>query len=281
LSEESGIHLRQVRVHRHDLGGGFCRRGGTQGLRAAGVQIAKEFPDFPGQADLEPRGRPGARFLPPDLPVQDECGLDAQGNLVGLHLRVSGQSINAWLNPGGIQNGRDMRQLQGYYVEPGDAQLGYTVPNLLIEYAMRNTHVPVGPWRASTPTRTASTWSASSRSAPRRAARTSLEFRRALMQNHRSISPCSTLRRRRATGASRCRPASSRHRAVHGLRQLLGRRRRGLGEPQGKLKVHRMVLALELRPCGQPGQIAAQVEGSVAYGLSATLYGECRSRRAA
>ena len=43
----------------------------------------------------------------------------------------------------------------------------------------------------------------------------------------------------------------------------------------GKVKVHRMVLALELRPCGQPDQIAAQVEGSVAYGLSAAFYGEC------
>jgi len=34
--------------------------------------------------------------------------------------------------------------------EPGDAQFGYTVPNLQIEYAMRNTHVPVGPGAAST-----------------------------------------------------------------------------------------------------------------------------------
>ena len=28
------------------------------------------------------------------------------------------------------------------------SKLGYTVPNLLVEYAMRNTHVPPGPWRA-------------------------------------------------------------------------------------------------------------------------------------
>ena len=32
-------------------------------------------------------------------------------------------------------------------VKPGDAQLGYSVPNLLVEYSMRNTHVPVGAWR--------------------------------------------------------------------------------------------------------------------------------------
>ena len=40
-----------------------------------------------------------------------------------------------------------MRQLQGYDVKPGEAQLGYGAPNMLIEYVMRNTHVPVGPWR--------------------------------------------------------------------------------------------------------------------------------------
>jgi isoquinoline 1-oxidoreductase beta subunit len=44
---------------------------------------------------------------------------------------------------------------------------------------------------------------------------------------------------------------------------------------QGKLKVHRMVLALNCGHSVNPGQIAAQVEGSVAYGLTAALYGEC------
>jgi len=44
--------------------------------------------------------------------------------------------------------------------------------------------------------------------------------------------------------------------------------------PAGELKVHRMVLALNCGHAVNPAQIAAQVEGSVAYGLSATLYGE-------
>jgi isoquinoline 1-oxidoreductase beta subunit len=45
--------------------------------------------------------------------------------------------------------------------------------------------------------------------------------------------------------------------------------------PEGKLKVHRMVLALDCGHVVNPGQVAAQVEGSVAYGLTAALYGEC------
>ena len=44
---------------------------------------------------------------------------------------------------------------------------------------------------------------------------------------------------------------------------------------KGKVKVHRMVLALNCGHAVNPGQIAAQVEGSVVYGLSATLFGEC------
>jgi isoquinoline 1-oxidoreductase beta subunit len=45
--------------------------------------------------------------------------------------------------------------------------------------------------------------------------------------------------------------------------------------PEGKVKVHRMVMGLDCGHAVNPAQIAAQVEGSVAYGLSATLYGEC------
>jgi isoquinoline 1-oxidoreductase beta subunit len=36
-----------------------------------------------------------------------------------------------------------------------------------------------------------------------------------------------------------------------------------------------MVLALNCGHAVNPGQIEAQVQGSVAYGLTATLYGEC------
>jgi isoquinoline 1-oxidoreductase beta subunit len=45
-------------------------------------------------------------------------------------------------------------------------------------------------------------------------------------------------------------------------------------DAQGKVKVHRMVLALNCGHAVNPDQIAAQVEGSVAFGLSATFYGE-------
>jgi isoquinoline 1-oxidoreductase beta subunit len=42
----------------------------------------------------------------------------------------------------------------------------------------------------------------------------------------------------------------------------------------GKLKIHRMVLATNCGHAVNPHQISAQVEGGVCYGLTATLYGE-------
>ena len=73
LSESSGIPLDKCEVHRHDLGGGFGRRGGTQDYVHQAVEIAKHLPGHADQDDLEPRGGSGARFLPADLAMQAVC----------------------------------------------------------------------------------------------------------------------------------------------------------------------------------------------------------------
>jgi isoquinoline 1-oxidoreductase beta subunit len=43
----------------------------------------------------------------------------------------------------------------------------------------------------------------------------------------------------------------------------------------GKVKVHRLVIAANSGHTVNPDQVGAQIEGSVAYGLSAALFGEC------
>mgnify|MGYP003693876891 CR=1 FL=1 len=43
-------------------------------------------------------------------------------------------------------NGMDPATFQGLN-RVGEAAIGYSVPNLLIEHAMRNPHVPPGFWR--------------------------------------------------------------------------------------------------------------------------------------
>ncbi len=275
LSEASGIPLDKCEIHRHDLGGGFGRRGGTQDYVHQAVEIAKAFPDTPIKLIWSREEDQAHDFYRPISQCKMSAGIDSAGNLVGLHVRVSGQSINALLNQKGIVDGRDMRQLQGYYDTPGDAQLGYDVPNLLIEYAMRNSHVPVGPWRGVNTNQNAVYMECFIEEAARAAGKDSLEFRRALMKNHpKHLAVLNAAAEKAGWGTPL--PAG-----VHrGIAQFMGYGSYSAAvaevsvSPQGKLKVHRMVLAVNSGHAVNPGQIEAQVQGSVAFGLTATLYGE-------
>src|ERR1700719_2390562 len=277
LSEASGVALANCEVYRHDLGGGFGRRGGTQDYVHQAVAIAKEFPGVPVKLIWTREEDMAHDFYRPISQCRMSAGLDADGNLVGLHMRVSGQSINAWLSPSQIKGGKDERQLQGLWEQPGDAQLGYDVPNLAIEYVMRNTHVPVGPWRGVNTNQNAVYMECFVDEVARAAGKDPLEFRRALMSQHpKHLAVLNAAAEEGDWGKPL--PAG-----VHrGIAQFMGYGSYSAAvaevsvSDRGQLKVHRMVLALDCGHAVNPGQIAAQVEGSVAYGLTATLYGECK-----
>jgi isoquinoline 1-oxidoreductase subunit beta len=277
LSEASGVPLAKCEVYRSDLGGGFGRRGGTQDYVHQAVAIAKEFPGVPIKLIWSREEDQAHDFFRPISQCRGAAGLDANGNLVGLHVRVCGQSINATLNPAGIVSGRDRRQLQGLWEEPGDAQLGYTVPNLLIEYVMRNTHVPVGPWRGVNTNQNGVYMECFIDEVARAAGKDPLEFRRALMGNHPKHLAVLNAAAEKGDWGKPLPPGIHR-----GIAQFMGYGSYSAAvaevsvSDRGQLKVHRMVLALDCGHAVNPDQIAAQVEGSVAYGLTATLYGECR-----
>jgi len=277
LSEASGVPLAKCDVHRLDLGGGFGRRGGTQDFVHQAVAIAKEFPDVPVKLIWSREEDQAHDFYRPISQCRLSAGLDADGKLTGLHVRVSGQSINATLNQAAIVNGQDMRQLQGFYEEPGDAQLGYTVPNLLIEYVMRNTHVPVGPWRGVNTNQNGIYMECFMDEVARAAGKDPLEFRRGLMSQYPKHLAVLNAAAEKGDWGKPLPPGVHR-----GIAQFMGYGSYSAAvaevsvSDQGKLKVHRMVLALNCGHAVNPDQIAAQVEGSVAYGLTATLYGECK-----
>src|SRR5216117_794483 len=274
--EESGLPLDRGEVYKLDLGGGFGRRGGTQDYTRQAVAIAKQFPAVPVKLIWTREEDQAHDFYRPISQCKLSAGVDESGKLVGLHIRVSGQSLNAFLHPQGIKDGKDMRQLQGLSKEPGDAQFGYTVPNLLIEYAMRNTHVPVGPWRGVNTNQNGVYLECFMDEVARAAGQDPLEFRRALMANHPKHLAVLNAAADKA-GWGKPLPAG-----VHrGIAQFMGYGSYSAAvaelsvSDKGQVRVHRMVLALNCGHAVNPDQIAAQVEGSVAYGLTATLYGEC------
>ena len=75
--------------------------------------IAKQFPDTPIKLIWSREEDMTHDFYRPISQCKLAAGLDENGKLVGLHVRVSGQSINAWVNPAAIPDGKDDRQLQG------------------------------------------------------------------------------------------------------------------------------------------------------------------------
>ena len=277
LSEQSGIPLARCEVYKHDLGGGFGRRGGTQDFVRQATLIAKQFPDVPVKMIWSREEDMGHDFYRPISQCKLAAGLDDKGVLVGLHVRIAGQSINAFSNPSLIgPNGQDARQLQGYTDKPGDAQLGYTVPNLLIEYAMRNTHVPVGPWRGVNTNQNAVYMECFIEEVAQAAGADSLEFRRSLMGKHPKHLAVLNAAADKGDWGKPLPPSVHR-----GIAQFMGYGSYSAAvaevsvNSEGKVRVHRMVLALDCGHAVNPDQIAAQVEGSVAYGLTAAFYGEC------
>jgi isoquinoline 1-oxidoreductase beta subunit len=275
-AEEAGLPLEKCEAYRHFLGGGFGRRGGNQDYTRQAVSVAKQFPGVPVKLVWSREEDMTHDFYRPVSQCKLAAGLDDKGNLTGLHVRVSGQSLNAWINPALIKDGKDERQLQGMWAAPGDAQLGYSVPNLLVEYAMRNTHVPVGPWRGVNTNQNGVYIECFMDEVAKAAGKDPLEFRRALMARHPKHLVVLNAAAERGDWGKPLPPGRFR-----GIAQFMGYGSYSAAVAEvsvsasGQVKVHRMVLALNCGHAVNPQQIAAQVEGSVAYGLTATFYGEC------
>jgi isoquinoline 1-oxidoreductase beta subunit len=145
---------------------------------------------------------------------------------------------------------------------------------------MRNSHVPVGPWRGVNTNQNAVYMECFMDEVARAAGADPLQFRRALMYDHPKHLAVLNAVAEKADWGKPLPPGVHR-----GIAQFMGYASYSAAVAEvsfgadGKVKVHRMVLALNCGHAVNPDQIAAQVEGSVAYGLSATFHGECTVER--
>src|SRR5918999_3511574 len=139
---------------------------------------------------------------------------------------------------------------------------------------MRNTHVPVGPWRGVNTNQNGVYVECFMDECAKAAGKDPLEFRRALMKQHpKHLGVLNAAAEKAGWGKPLPRGV------YRGIAQHMGYGSYSAAVAEvsmvaGKVKVHRLVLALDCGHAVNPDQIAAQVEGSVAYGLSATFYGE-------
>jgi isoquinoline 1-oxidoreductase beta subunit len=204
-------------------------------------------------------------------------GVDASGKLTGLHMRLSGQSILAAVRPAIVeqQKGRDPLSFQGV-ADAGEHSFGYTIPNLLIDHAMRNTHVPPGFWRGVNINQNAVFIECFMDELAQAAGQDPLEFRRKLMANHpRNLGVLNAVAER--IGWTKPAP-SGMHRGLAQMKSFNSFTAAACEiSVQGgnKVKVHRIVAATDPGYAVNPAQIERQVAGSFVYGLSALFMQEC------
>jgi isoquinoline 1-oxidoreductase beta subunit len=274
VAEETGFPVGKCDVHKVLCGGGFGRRGRVDYVRQA-VQIAKQMPGTPVKLIWSREEDMTHCAYHPVTQAKLTAGVDANGNLTGFHMRISGQSISASLAPERMDpSGMDPVVFQGLSPNSPEGNFGYQIPNLLIDHAMRNTHILAGFWRGVNVNHNAIYSECFIDEVAHEIGQDQLAFRlKMLKPKHAAVLKAVGDKVGWGTPAPQ---------GVHrGLAQYMshGSYVAACAEvsvtAQGALTMHRIVAAIDPGVAVNPAQIERQMSGSFVYGLTALLYGEC------
>jgi isoquinoline 1-oxidoreductase beta subunit len=272
-AQAAGLPLEKCDLHKTFVGGGFGRRGGPTDFVRHAVAVARQVPGVPIKLLWSREEDTTHDTYHPISQCRMRAALDGDNKLIGLHMRISAQSILASINPARLQNGRDPLAFQS--LNPGGAEgaFGYNVPNLLIDYSMRNTHVPAGFWRGVNSNHNALYVECFMDELAHAVGDDPLAFRfKYVKPKHAAVLKAA------AEKAGYDTPAPEG--VYRGVAQVMANASyvaacAEVSVKNGHLKVLRVVGATNSGHAVNPEQIARQVEGSFVYGLSSLLYGEC------
>ncbi|MGI9321595.1 MAG: xanthine dehydrogenase family protein molybdopterin-binding subunit, partial [Thiogranum sp.] len=264
----ANVDAQKVEVHNTQLGGGFGRRGAFQDSVEQAVHIAKQI------------GRPVKLFWTREEDMQHDfyrpasmarltAAIDSDGRLAGLRTRVSAPSILAPLRPGAVRGGLDPLALQGFSDQP------YAVPNLLVEYTLRELPVPVGFWRSVNHSQNTFFRECFLDQIARESGQDPVKFRSGLLTDApRQLAVLKTA----AARAGWERPLPERHYRGIALETSYGSHCAQVAEirlnEDGSFKLLRVVCAIDPGYVVNPDTVEAQVESAITYGLTAALFGE-------
>ena len=270
-AEAGGVPLANVKVNKISLGGGFGRRGQQDYTRQA-VLLAKQVPGHAVKLIWTREEDMQHGYYRPITQCKLTGSLDAQGNVTGIHMRLSGQSILAYLSPSSLKDDTDPIMFQGMNA----AEYGYmAVPNLLVDMAMRNTHVPVGFWRGVNVNQNAIYMECFVDEMATAAGKDPLEFRRAMMgKNPKHLAILNAVAAKAGWGTPL---PEGVYRGICqncGFGSYVAAVAEVSVSAKGELKILRIIAGTDPGYVVNPDQVDAQVDGSFAYGLSALLYSE-------
>ena len=265
----AGVAPENVEVHPGQLGGGLGRRGGAQDFTRQGVLIAKAMEGRPVKMLWTREEDTQHDFYRPASLVRLKAGLDAAGNPTAWYTRVSSTSILATLLKLPLKNGVDPQAVAAF------DDLPHAIPNVTIEYAQRDAHVPVGFWRSVGHSQNPFVRECFLDELAHAAGKDPYEYRRGLLAKApKDLGILDAVAK--AAGWGQPLPAG----VFRGIAETegYGSYTAAVAEVSvnaaGELKIHRLVVGIDPGFCVNPDNTAAQIQGSVVHGLSAILWGE-------
>src|SRR5438046_4925103 len=271
----SGLPADKCEVYKINLRGGFGRRGAFHDSVPRALLIAKQIPGTPvkllwtREEDML-HGR-----YHPVMQCKLVGAVASSNNLTGLHMRLAGQSILTSVRPEALQQGKDPLVFKGLNPS-GDFAFGYSVPNLLIDHAMPNAHVPPGFWRGVNINQNAIFLECFMNDITNAAGQDPLEFRRKLMSKHpKHLAVLNAVADRAGWGKPAPRGVYRGLAHMHSFASYVAACAEISVKDGDKVKIHRLLAATDCGYAVHPAQIERPIAGSVVYGLSGLFMEEC------
>ncbi len=256
----TGLKPDQVKLNTLYLGGGFGRRSGTDFLSEA-VEVAKAMPGTPVKLTWSREDDMQHDLYRPASYVKFAGGVDAEGWPVALTAKVACPSFF-----GGRPGTVDSTAVEGIHT------LEYSIPNIYVDWRRADPGIPTTFWRAVGYTQNTFFAEAFVDELAHAGGKDPVELRRKLLRNSPRLR---AVLDKAAEASNWGKPAAGRHQGVAVVNNV-GSFTAMVAEVSvtaGKLKVHRVVCAVDCGHIVNPGIIRQQIESGIVYGLSASLKG--------
>lgn len=263
----AGVKPEAVNVHTTYLGGGFGRRGWSDFVMEA-TEVSKAM-KAPVQVAWSREDDMQHDYYRPASLVRFSAGLDDTGKPVAFTAHVACDSIMNWFFPGSIKNGMDNSSVDTLLDIP------YDIPGILVDYQLVSGPIPMGFWRSVGASQNGYFRECFVDELAAAAKKDPYEFRRDLLRNSPRNLGVLNLAAEKA-GWDKPLPHGV-HRGIAVVEAFntyvaeVAEISIGSG---GQVKVHRVVVAVDLGQPVDPHIIEQQVIGGVVYGLQQTLKSE-------
>jgi isoquinoline 1-oxidoreductase subunit beta len=270
-AELTGLAKEQVRVHTTFLGGGFGRRLEPDFVSEA-VRVSKAVA-APVKVIWSREDDVQHGFYRPATYNRFAAALDAGGSPVAWTHRIVAPPILLKFGP--LDKGIDRTLIDGA------SNLPYAIPNVLVDQvAVDLLPVPRGFWRSVGISQNAFVTECFFDEVAVAAGKDPYELRRQLLRDKpRHLRTLELAAQKAGWGTPL---AAGRGRGI-ALAEWAPTTCAQVAEvsvtPDGRVRVHRVVCAVDCGPTVNVGQIEAQLQGGIVYGLTAALYGEITLER--